>query len=493
MIKPLSIYLVALAVSIGLHPALPAAENPRPASRSWEQSIVTLDVKRKSYDFILPWTTPMQNLQKYGVVIGPREILTTAEGLNDKTLLRIQKEGRGKWVIGEIAWIDYHANIALVTTDDDSFWPNLQPVELAQPVVTTGALQIIRWRNGKLENRRAEFNQFNVDDSKMSWVQYLQLELNSEINGAGWGEPAVNDGKVIGLVASQNGNSCKVIPSTFIRSVLDARKKGNYRGLGYFDFTWQISENPTTFKFLKFDGEQRGVVIIEVPETSPTKNSLRPRDIILKIDGFDIDNTGDYLDPDYGHVLLEGLATRNKWAGDTVHIEVWRDGKMVEVDFKLPKVEYSAKLVPEGIFEKPPQYLLLGGLVFQPLENNFLRSWGADFRRRAPFRLSYYNNQPPTKERPSLVILSQVLPDAFNLGYQEYRYLALDSINDVKVTRLADIKRALEKPIDGYHILRFQKGDSLQKVVLDASDEPKATERVLARYGIETDHYFVTP
>ena len=91
------------------------------------------------------------------------------------------------------------------------------------------------------------------------------------------------------------------------------------------------------------------------------------------------------------------------------------------------------------------------------------------------------------------VTLSQVLPDAFNLGYQEYRYLVLDSVNDVKVTRLADIKRALEKPIDGYHILKFQKGDSLQKVVLDASDEPKATERVLSRYGIENDHYFVAP
>ena len=92
-----------------------------------------------------------------------------------------------------------------------------------------------------------------------------------------------------------------------------------------------------------------------------------------------------------------------------------------------------------------------------------------------------------------MVILSQVLPDAFNLGYQEYRYLALDSVNDVKITKLDDIKRALGQPSNGYHILKFQKGDSLQKVVLDAGEQVQATQRVLARYGIETDHYFVAP
>src|SRR5439155_20366771 len=61
-------------------------------------------------------------------------------------------------------------------------------------------------------------------------------------------------------------------------------------------------------------------------------------------------------------------------------------------------------------FEQEPEYLITGGLVFQPLTKNFLRSWGQDWERRAPFRLAYFRNQDPTPERPAIVILSQVMP-----------------------------------------------------------------------------------
>jgi len=37
---------------------------------------------------------------------GDHEILTTAEDLNDRTLVRIQKNGRGKWTNAQVKWID---------------------------------------------------------------------------------------------------------------------------------------------------------------------------------------------------------------------------------------------------------------------------------------------------------------------------------------------------------------------------------------------------
>src|SRR6185436_12895513 len=107
----------------------------------------------------------------------------------------------------------------------------------------------VRWRNGNLETRKAEFNQFTVDDAKMSYASHLQMEFSSEINGVGWAEAIISGTKVIGLVSSQNGNICRVIPSSFIRTILEARKKGTYRGLGYFHFVWQQTENPATLKY----------------------------------------------------------------------------------------------------------------------------------------------------------------------------------------------------------------------------------------------------
>jgi hypothetical protein len=363
---------------------------------------------------------------------------------------------------------------------------------LASSVSKDGDIQILRWRGGNLENRKAEFNRFAVGHGTMSDAVHVQLELNSEIDGTGWGEPVVSGNKVVGLVSSQTGNLLQVLPAPFLRSILDAQRKGTYKGLGYFDFTWQPTENPETHEYLKQEGEKRGVVVIEVPSKPGVTPVLKRRDILLQVDGFDIDIQGDYIDPDYGHLMLENLATRNKWAGDPVRLKIWRDGRPEEVRYTLPKAEDAARLVPEAPFDQEPEYLILGGLVFQPLTKNFLRSWGQDWERRAPFRLAYFRNEDPTPERPAIVILSQLLPDIFNLGYQDARNLVVERVNGQKVSYLSDLQRALQKPVNGFHVFEFTKGETLQRLVLDARELDAATGRVLQRYGIEKDRVFAS-
>jgi hypothetical protein len=291
-------------------------------------------------------------------------------------------------------------------------------------------------------------------------------------------------------VFSQAGNTCQGLPSPFIRSILDAQKKGAYRGLGYFDFTWQPTENPDTHEYLKLSGEKRGVVVIDVPKKPGVEPVLKRRDILLQVDGFDIDIQGDYLDPLYGHLMLENLGTRNKFAGDKVKLKIWRDARPLDVVYTLPRAEDAARLVPEASFDSVPEYCILGGLVFQPLTKNFLRSWGQDWERRAPFRLAYFRNEDPTPERPGIVLLAQVLPDIYNLGYQEARNLVVERVNGQKINFLPDLVKALEKSSGGFHVFEFMKGDSLQRVLLDAGDLEKATKRVLERYGIEKDRVF---
>src|SRR6185436_19129531 len=98
---------------------------------------------------------------------------------------------------------------------------------------------------------------------------------------------------------------------------------------------------------------------------------------------------------------------------------------------------------------------MVGGLVFQPLTDSFLQSWGQDWKRRAPFRLYYYNEENRTQERKALVLLSEILPDPYNIGYQQTRYLVLDKVNGRSISYLADLRDALEHPVDGFHILDF--------------------------------------
>src|ERR1700757_358955 len=88
------------------------------ANSSWENSIVTLEVSRKKYDYYQPWSRRTSQTQKTGLVLDEHQILTTADEMFDRTLVRLQKNGRGRWWLGELTWIDYHANLALVTTVD---------------------------------------------------------------------------------------------------------------------------------------------------------------------------------------------------------------------------------------------------------------------------------------------------------------------------------------------------------------------------------------
>src|SRR5512133_1049875 len=156
--------LTAALLFAFLATSLRAAEPQSPANQvlSWEDSIVTLEVSRKAYDYYQPWTRRPGRSIKTGVVIGDRQILTTADELFDLTLLRLQKGGSGLWIPGEVTWMDYHANLALVTVSDPEFWRGLKPARLAQSMLGERAFQIMRWRNGNLERRRAEFTQFTV-------------------------------------------------------------------------------------------------------------------------------------------------------------------------------------------------------------------------------------------------------------------------------------------------------------------------------------------
>src|ERR1044071_7430691 len=478
--------------AVGLAAAVSAAgsEMARRPAGDWERSLISIEINRKQYDYFQPWTKRVQNTLKSGLVIGPREILTTAEQLDDRTLVRLQRGGRGPWWNADVKWADFPANLAILTCADEKFWAGLKPVVLADEIKKDEDVQIVRWRGGTLEVRKAEFSRFTVSHPNMSDAVHVQLELSSEIEGVGWSEPAIAGGRVIGLVFAQSANQLQALPSPFVRSILDAQKKCRYKGLGYFDFTWQPAENPETLDFLRHEGEKRGVVVIDVPNKPGVEPVVKPKDVLLQVDGFDVDTQGDYNDTDYGHVLLENLSTRNKWAGDPVRLKIWREGRAREVIYRLPKAEDAARLVPEAPFDQEPEYVIAGGLVFQPLTKNYLRNWGQDWERRAPFRLAYFRNQDPTPERPAILILSQVLPDIYNLGYQESRQLVLEKVNGQKVNHLSELQQAFKKPVNGFHILEFMKGDTLQRIVLDATSLDAATQRVLQRYGIEVDHIF---
>lgn len=462
------------------------------AHNPWEDSIVTLEITRQRYDMGQPWARQTSTEVKNGVVIEGKQILTTAEFFNDVTLIRVQRNGRGRWWTAQLKWADYHANVALVTVDEEKFWPGLKPGKFANDMKNIDTVQVVRWRNGNLESRKAEFNEFTVREGKVSFVPSVNVIFSSDIEGLGWAEAVVNNGKLIGLAISSDGRKFNVLPTPYFKYVLDAQSKGKFTGMGYFAFTWQPTLNPDVHKFLGWKTEPKGVVIIDIPEKEQKSGGLKERDLILKVDGFDIDIQGDYIDPDYGHLMLENLSSRRHWAGDTVKIVVWRDGKEVTVNYTLPKADFATDLIPKEVFDREPEYLMVGGLLFQPLDGPFMKRWGPDWKQRAPFRLAYYDNQSKSEERAGLVLLSAILPDPVNIGYQDYRFIVLDKVNGKLISNLKDLSAALESPKDGFHIFEYMEGSNIQKMVLDAAQAKAASVRIQNNYGLRGDRYIVS-
>ena len=81
-------------------------------------------------------------------------------------------------------------------------------------------------------------------------------------------------------------------------------------------------------------------------------------------------------------------------------------------------------------------------------------------------------------------MLSQVLPDPFNLGYREFAFRIVDRINGQPIANLRDLETALQSPQEGFHVIDLLPERGPTRLVLDSADLDQATERVLRKYGL---------
>ena len=87
-------------------------------------------------------------------------------------------------------------------------------------------------------------------------------------------------------------------------------------------------------------------------------------------------------------------------------------------------------------------------MVFQQLTGAYLQEWGDKWTERAPQRLvelfSFQQEKRPDPEK-KVVFLSQVLPAAINLGYQQYSGLVLERVNGEEIRNLAELSKRVDE------------------------------------------------
>ena len=207
---------------------------------------------------------------------------------------------------------------------------------------------------------------------------------------------------------------------------------------------------------------------------------LKVGDVVLAVDGRKIANNGNIRLAD-GQPRYFSTVISAKQIGETVKVELLRDGKVLTFDMPVQKTNDQ---VEPYLYDKRPEYFIIGGLVFTRLTSSYLLTFGSN---TPP--IAMIEKLKDVKDSPddNVVVLTQVLGDEVNVGYQNFDSMVLVSINGKKVHNLREAVELVESCKDEYITFEFE--DDIP-VTLNIGKLREATPRILERYHITADRFF---
>ena len=480
-----ALLLAAGCATTAPHPA-PAGARPAPVSP--RQAVVSVIVNGQDPDFGSPWVKgrPWQR-RINGLVVEGRRILVHARRIANRTLVLVEKRGESKRYEAEVEVVDYEVPLALLTVKDPAFWEGLEALRIADEVPVEGDVTICRWLDsGQFEEARAVVKQLRVDSHFPGATQLLTLELSSPINASGWGEVVIAGGEVVGITTSSSEDQLPTLAAPVLRQFLEQAHAGAYRGFAGHGFTWQRLTNSALRQRLGLGPDEGGIRVRDVASYQSAAGVLEPGDVVLAIGGHRIDERGKFEHPEYGRLVFDVLFTDGVSPGDTLDVTVLRDGARRTLQLTWQAVRPDEGVVPRYIIDEDPEYLEVGGLVFQPLTLDYLRQWQG-WWENAPLYLLVTLDRRQAHPNPAgerMVVLSKVLPDAVNLGYHDLGALLVAKVNGRAIHGLADLEAAFGAPQGDFHVIELEPGQPASRIVIDAKAAKAAEAGIRQRYGL---------
>jgi hypothetical protein len=206
-----------------------------------------------------------------------------------------------------------------------------------------------------------------------------------------------------------------------------------------------------------------GILIRSCDPITPSKQYLKPNDVILYVDDIPVSSDGNipfrrngrervsfssYIQTKF---VTTSTTTRDSDSdstdsSDTVKLDIWRDGQLFKDNPIQVPVCISKNLIPSHWNNYSPPYLLLGGLVFTVLSVPYLEemnAWGDYISDNISYLLTKVN-EPIQQENDQIVILVNILPHPTTLGYDSnINNLHLTSLNNQKVRSLQHLQELI--------------------------------------------------
>ncbi|MBN2020912.1 MAG: PDZ domain-containing protein [Sedimentisphaerales bacterium] len=481
-------FLCVLSVLCGKN-VTPAWAGEEQVRKAMKKSIVYLEISSYGYDQIRPWrNTEIQQKSGVGCAVGKYEAITPAWNLTNAKLIKARVFGQNEYIPAKIKTVDYEIDLALIEFEPNDLQKPLNPLKFADKF-KRGAKLNYYWLDsaGNLTTGQGYLDRAEVRGSPVSYNSFLTFVVTNTSQETGTGQLYCIETTPIGIGCWSDGTrETGLIPAAVINNFVSKARESNYPGVATSGFEAGELLDPATRAYLKMpETLKTGVQVTNVYTLGTGSGILSPNDVILKIDGEEIDGHGKFSHPVYDRVSFQHLITSHK-VGDEIDFEIWRDGARQKIKVKAQNFNVEQMLVPFYEYGKQPEYVVTGGFVFQKLTLPYMANFGKDWDGKvSPHLFHYFRDTAfkPTDERKNIVILSYVLPSPINLGYIDLAQQVVSKINDMPITSMADIIKAQNsKPESKFDVVEFELDNPT--VVIPRSPLPQADALIGRNYGI---------
>ena len=447
--------------------------------------VVRIFATTQSPDYDCPWQarTPSRSTGS-GVIIDHGHILTGAHVVANSTFLQVQKISHPEKFVAKVKAVCHDADLALLEVEDETFAADIEPAQIGDLPDLRNKVSVVGYPVGGEEISITEGVVSRIEVQRYSHSQryLLAVTVDAAINKGNSGGPVFQDGKVCGIAFQKLTNAENIgelVPAPVVRTFLAATSTEREHRVPGLGISTQNLENPLLTKHVGLRDDETGVLVITVEYGNSAYGKLLQGDALLEIGGHKIANNGTVQYRDRYRTRYDVvMGERN--VGDQLELLVLRNGQRERVTLELQPLR---RLVPRNEWDSEPSYFVYGGLVFQELSRNFLKTWDKWWNKAPKEFLHHYYSGVRSEERQSVVILSQILADGVNIGYSHLYNEGIVEVNGAKPRDLVDFLARVEAT-DGVLELRTS-SDGI--VLLEADQIAQANARILERYHVAHD------
>jgi S1-C subfamily serine protease len=457
------------------------------------EGIVRVDCASINPDYRTPWNPGLPSGGSgTAFLIGPNLFMTNAHVVSNGNRITLKKVGDAVPLPAKVKHIAHDCDLAVLELEDPEAFKDVPPLGIASDIPKLDTtVKVVGYPVGgeRISVTRGVVSRVDfVAYSHSSADHHLAIQIDAAINPGNSGGPVLQNNGVVGVAfQGYSGdvaqNTGYMIPTPVISRFLTDIKDGkydNYVELGSSDFTLL---NKAQRKALGLQNDGIGIMVSDVSAESSSDGKVETGDVILAMDGKNVMSNG-MIDIGGEQVDMAEIVER-KFAGDEVTLTVLRKGQKQEV--KVTLKAFKAYSMTARQYEKRPEYVTFCGLVFQPLDSELMGAHQLN-TQRLRYYYRYFVTDEIYKERPQIVVLTQVLPDAINTHIREAAPGVVEEINGVKILSLKDVPTALAKDVEGSHIVVKLEGEG-RPLVFEKSKIADAEKRIRGKYNVEEAAY----